>query len=99
MKDYYENIAFDVIKTRLNINHHNFYFITNEMILKLNVIFKMYDKIIKSNVEFYDFNFAISVKDKKKYFKTFYARFSAVIAFLDYINILKIFNLKRLINT
>ena len=69
------------------------------MILKLNVMFETYDKIIKSNIEFYDFNFVMSVKDKKKSFKTFYIRFSAAIAFLNYINILKMFNLKRLINT
>ena len=38
-------------------------------------------------------------KDKKKTFEIFYARFSAAIASLNYSNILKIFNLKRLINT
>ena len=41
----------------------------------------------------------MSVKNKKKSFEIFYARFNTIIAFLNYINILKIFNLKRLINT
>ena len=81
------------------MNHHNLYFIANEMVLKLNVIFETYDKIVKSNAEFHDFNFVINVKDKKKSFETFYARFNAIIVSLNYTNILKIFNLKRLINT
>ena len=38
-------------------------------------------------------------KDKKKIFEIFYARFSAAITFLNYFDILKILNLKRLINT
>ena len=69
------------------------------MIKKLKNIFKIYDKLVKSDVEFHDSNFDINVKDKKKSFEIFYARFNAIIAFLNYINILKMFNLKRLINT
>ena len=98
MRNHCKNIAFDVIKIRLNINHYNFYFIVNEIILKLNVMFETYDKVVKSDIEFYDLNFAMSVKDKKRVFKTFYIRFNAIIAFLNYMNILKMFNLKRLIN-
>ena len=48
------------------------------------------------NIEFYNFNFDINIHDKKK-FKAFYIRFITIIAFLNYIKILKIFNLKRLI--
>ena len=68
------------------------------MIKKLKNIFKIYNKLIKLNVKFYDSNFDTNVKDKNKSFKIFYTRFSAIIVFLNYINILKIFNLKRLIN-
>ena len=61
-------------------------------------MFEIYNKLIKSNVEFHNSNFNINVKNKKKSFEIFYARFNAIIVFLNYINILKIFNLKRLIN-
>ena len=99
MRDYYKNTIFDIIKTRSNIIYHNFYFTINEIIKKLKNIFKIYDKFVKLNVDFYDSNFDMSVKNKKKSFEIFYARFNTIIAFLNYINILKIFNLKRLINT
>ena len=79
--------------------YHNFYFIINEIIKKLKSIFETYNKFIKSNIELHDSNFDINVKDKKKSFEIFYARFNAIIAFLNYTNILKMFNLKRLINT
>ena len=61
-------------------------------------MFEIYDKLIKLNIEFYDSNFDMSVKNKDKSFKIFYARFNIIIALLNYINILKMFNLKRLIN-
>ena len=32
--------------------------------MKLNIIFKIYNKIIKLNIEFYDFNFNINLKKK-----------------------------------
>ena len=69
------------------------------MIIKLHFIFEIYDKITKSDAEFYDLSFVMRDKNKKKIFETFYARFSAAITFLNYSDILKIFNLKRLINT
>ena len=68
------------------------------MIMKLHFIFEIYDKIIKSNTKLYDLNFVIKNKNKKIKFEIFYARFSAAISFLNILNILKIFNLKRLIN-
>ena len=40
----------------------------------------------------------MKVIDKKESFKDFYARFSIAIASLEFINIYKIFNLKRLIS-
>ena len=55
--------------------------------------------MIKSDAKFYNLNFVMRGKDKKKIFEIFYTRFSAAIAFLNYLNILKIFNLKRLIST
>ena len=58
-------------------------------------MFKIYDKFIKLNIELYNSNFDISVKNKNKFFEIFYTRFNAIIAFLNYINILKMFNLKR----
>ncbi|CAF9942877.1 hypothetical protein IMSHALPRED_005269 [Imshaugia aleurites] len=71
----------------------------NEMIMELNAIFEIYDKIVKSNTELHDLNFDMGLKKKKKTFEIFYARFSATIASLNYSDILKISNLKRLINT
>ena len=68
------------------------------MIKKLKNMFKIYDKLIKSNFDFYDSNFDISIKNKKKSFEIFYTRFNTIIAPLNYTNILKMFNLKRLIN-
>ena len=78
--------------------YHNSYFTINEIIKKLKSIFKIYDKFIKSNVELYNSNFDMNIKNKKKFFEIFYARFNAIIVFLNYINILRMFNLKRLIN-
>ena len=98
MKNYYKNTIFDIIKIRLNIIYYNFYFTINEIIKKLKNMFKIYDKLLKLNNEFYNSNFDMNVKDKKKSFEIFYIRFNAIIAFLNYINILKMFNLKRLIN-
>ena len=68
------------------------------MIMKLHFIFEIYNKVIKSDTELYDFNFVMKDKDKKKIFEIFYARFNATIISLNYLNILKIFNLKRLIS-
>ena len=99
MKNYYKNTIFDIIKTRSNIIYYNFYFTINEIIKKLKNIFKIYDKLIKLNIEFHNSNFDIKVKNKKEFFEFFYIRFNAAIALLNYINTLKIFNLKRLINT
>ena len=70
----------------------------NEIIKKLKNMFKIYDKFIKLNIELYNSNFDMNIKDKKKFFEIFYIRFNAIIVFLNYINILKMFNLKRLIN-
>ena len=78
--------------------YHNPYSTINEIIKKLKNIFEIYDKLVKLNIEFHDLNFDMSVKDKKKSFEIFYARFNAIIVLLNYINILKMFNLKRLIN-
>ena len=58
----------------------------------------MYNKIIKSNIKIFNSKFNIRVIDKKKSFKDFYAQFSIAIAPLKFINIYKIFNLKRLIS-
>ena len=52
-------------------------------------MFEIYNKLVKSNVEFHNSNFDINVKNKKKSFKTFYARFNTIIASLNYINISK----------
>ena len=62
-------------------------------------MFKTYNKFVKSDIELYNSNFDMNIKNKKKSFEIFYARFNVIIAFLNYINTLKMFNLKRLINT
>ena len=36
----------------------------NEIIAKFDVIFEIYNKIIKFDIEFYDFNFQIEIKNK-----------------------------------
>ena len=79
--------------------YYNSYFTINEIIKKLKNMFKIYDKFIKLNVELYNSNFDINVKNKKKSFEIFYVRFNAIIVSLNYTNILKMFNLKELINT
>ena len=99
IKNHCKETAFDIIKTRANMFHSNSYTAVEQIIMKLHFIFETYDKIIKSNVKFYDLNFVMRDKNKKKTFETFYARFNAAITFLNYLNILKIFNLKRLVNT
>ena len=67
--------------------------------MKLNIMFEIYNKIVKLNIKLHDFYFVMSSKNKKKIFKIFYTRFNVIIAPLNYLNILKIFNLKRLMNT
>ena len=98
MRDYYKDIAFNIIKTYLNINYYNLYFIIKEIIIELNIIFEIYNKVVKLDTEFYNFNFIINIKNKKEFFEIFYIYFNVIIIFLNYLNILKIFNLKRLIN-
>ena len=71
----------------------------NEIIKKLKNMFKIYDKFVKLNAKFHNSNFDINIKNKKMFFKIFYIRFNIIITLLNYINILKIFNLMRLINT
>ena len=85
---------FNIIKIYLNINYHNLYFIIKKIIIKLNIIFEIYNKIAKLDIKFYNFNFIINIKNKNKFFKIFYIRFNIIITFLNYLNILKIFNLK-----
>ena len=68
------------------------------MITKLDAIFGIYNKVDKLNIELYNPNFAIDIKDKKESFEIFYIRFSAAIALLNYLDILKISNLKRLVS-
>ena len=81
------------------MSHYNPYSTADKIIVKLDVMFGTYDKVAKSDVELYDPNFGMRVKEKKETFEAFYARFSAAIALLNYSDTLKISNLKRLINT
>lgn len=67
------------------------------MILKLNAIFETYNKVAKSNTQLHNPNFDINIHNKREIFKSFYARFITTITPLNYTNILKISNLKRLI--
>ena len=53
------------------MNYDISYLIANEIIIKLNIIFGIYDKIIKLNVEFHDSHFVINNKNKKKKSKSF----------------------------
>ena len=76
------------------MNYYNLYFTIKEIITKLNIIFKIYNKIAKLDIKLYNPNFAINIKNKKKFFEIFYIHFNVTIAFLNYLNILKIFNLK-----
>ena len=78
--------------------YSNSYIVVEQMIVKLHFMFEIYDKIIKLDAKLYDLSFVIKNKDKKKIFEIFYTHFNAAIASLNYLNILKIFNLKRLIN-
>ena len=64
----------------------------------MHFIFEIYDKIIKLDTKLYNLSFIIYNRDKKKTFEIFYTRFNIIIASLNYLDILKIFNLKRLIS-
>lgn len=99
VRDHCKDTAFNVIKTRSDMSHHNPYSTAEEMVTKLDAIFGTYDKVAKSDAELHDPNFTMGVKDKKESFETFYTRFNAAIAPLDYSNTLKISNLKRLVST
>ena len=50
IRDYHKETIFNIIKTRSNINYYKLYKIINKIILKLNVIFEIYNKIVKSNI-------------------------------------------------
>ena len=67
------------------------------MIIELDNMFEIYDKISESNTQLNDFKFEMNMIDKKKSFETFYARFSAVIISLKFFDVIKISNLIRLI--
>ena len=74
--------------------YHNFYFTINEIIKKLKDIFETYNKFVKLNIEFYNSNFDMSVKDKKKFFEIFYVYFKLLIparSFLIYVHSLLIY--------
>ena len=69
------------------------------MIYEFKNMFNIFNKIIKNYINFYDSKFEIKLNNKNEFFKTFYARFNAIIISLRFIEILKIFNLTRLIST
>ena len=100
VRDRCKDAAFDVIKTRADNTYANPnpYLTVEEMVAELDAMFGTYDKVAKSDNELHDPNFAMGVKDKKETFETFYARFMATIAPLNYGESLRISTLKRLLN-
>lgn len=99
IRDYCKFITFDVLKTRANpINTENSYTIFKEIIEKLHAMFDDFDVFAKCDIELYNPAFAMGNGARKnKIFDEFYARFSVIIASLDYSETSKIFTLKRLI--
>ena len=98
IRDYYKFIAFDVIKARINsINIEDPYTISIEIIQELHSHFENFNKFILCDAELYNSIFAIRIIKKNKTFNEFYARFSAIVASLDYIELLKIRTLQRLL--
>ena len=69
------------------------------MIQEFNNIFNIFDTVIKSHAELYDFKFDIRLINKNEFFKKFYARFNAIVTLLQFIEIFKIFNFTRLLFT
>ena len=86
-----------MIKTRVNENVINLYTSIDEIIYELDDIFNIFDKIIKTYINLYNFKFEMKLIDKNKFFETFYARFNAINILLKFIENFKIFNLTRLI--
>ncbi len=99
IRDHCKSIAFEVIKTRANFRYPNPYQTAEEMITELDNMFGTYDKISESNAQLNDPKFGMGVVDKKESFETFYARFSAAIAPLEFTDVIKISNLTGRIST
>ena len=87
-----------MIKTRANENSLKSYILINEMIHEFENIFNIFNKIIKSHIDLYNFKFEMRLIDKNEFFKTFYVHFNAIIISLKFIKTFKIFNLTRLIS-
>ena len=91
IRNYYKFIIFDVIKIRVDsINTTNLYITFAEIIQKLYSYFNDFNKFILCDIELYDSFFAIRVIKKNKTFNEFYVRFSAIVALLSYVELLKI---------
>ena len=98
IRNYYKNIIYKIIKIRANSNNLNFYFIAKKIVEDLNNIFDIFDKIVKSDIKFYDPKFEIRIKNLKIFFNKFFVRFILIIVSLKFNEFYKISNLKRTIN-
>ena len=98
IRDHCKFIAFDVIKARIDpMNTEDPYTTSTEMIQELHSHFGDFNKFILCDAELHDPAFTIRIIKKNKTFDEFYARFSATVASLSYIESLKIRALQRLL--
>ena len=88
-----------MIKIRANKNALKLYILINKIIHEFKSIFDIFNKIIKSYINFYNFKFEMKLNNKNEFFKIFYIRFNAIVIILKFIETFKIFNLIRLIST
>lgn len=87
-----------MIKVRSNPLGTNPYLTAQEMTQDLDNIFGEFDRMGKADSDLHDPKFGMGMKDSKESFDAFYARFSAAIAPLDFADVHKISNLRRLIS-
>ena len=98
IRNYYKFIIFNIIKIKADlINIINLYIIFIEIIQKLYSYFDDFDKFILCDTKLYDLVFAIEIIKKNKIFDKFYARFLTIVASLNYIELLTIRTLQRLL--
>ena len=99
IRDKCKSTAFDVIKTRADPINEQPYKTAEEMIQDLHNMFGEFNKIARSDAELHDPKFAIRASDSKENFNSFFARFTAAVAPLNYSEVHKISTLKRLISS
>ena len=98
IRDHCKDTAYDIIKSRADLDSADPYLTASEMINDLEQNFGDFDKEGKADAELQNPKSAMGAKDPKETFDAFHARFTAMISPLNMSEREKCRNLRRLIN-